>query len=218
MKYRRSIAIIIMLVISPSVWAANPADLTSFYHFGSGEYYMYGNDSGNQWLFASAAVSKSASAYIYPWQSKDGKVQSTEFAVVKAASDKVDFAFSTTMTTCEGSNNTSNVVYADWHSKKFGLGLMVPLDGDVKIGPRYQLSSKLTLFATLAKNVQPTLGFTLSEGKYKIEAAHDLECNTTSLRVSTPINSKSGTICPQIRLFFTEDETRIGFAVGFAPK
>lgn len=209
----------LMVVVCSTVWAANPADLTCFYHFQPNPFFMAAYDGGPSWVYASLPVSGRSSASVYPWWNEGCTRNETELVYAQKANNHLEIAWSSVLITEDRKSDTKSTIFTDWHQGKIGLSLAVPFDGDLRYGVKYQANSLTTFFATFCENgSKPTLGFMLRKSSCRFDLAADLQNHIEWFRVSKPIDTKSGTFGPELRLKFAESETSIGIRLSFCPK
>ena len=200
------------LLMSISVWAANPADLTVFYRRQPASYYKLIYDDGPWYAYGAFPLPGETSLSYNHWQSEDGHVREEQFFLAKSVSRQLDLTLEAEVW-ANGPCHSRQELAFDWHSGSYGLAVILPIQPaeEPKLGLRYK-QGNCQLFLTARNNTKPLYGFTylLPKGS-RVEVAYGDK--VWYARASC----QAGQYFPELRTKFTPDETFIGCGLGFCP-
>lgn len=201
----------LILTLTIEVFAANPADLTSFNRLVPVEFYKVAYDAGPQWVCINTPLTESSSAIIFGWQ--DGDVGLGQIMFTKKFSSYLQANLTTKVT-----NEVNNELVLDLNYNEFGLGLLLPLSSfeveNFLIGPRVTVGP-VSAYSTLSRASKPLYGLSISKF-FDLDFAYGR--GTCHFRTSKSFATQFGTFIPELRTKFTQEENFYGFGLGFIPK
>ena len=217
----QSVTLIIVLLVSTSAFAANPADLTSFERFGASGFakFVYGEDSKIAYVRLPAFKTDISLAF-QAWENSEGTAKEYSGWLIKRFTPNLDAALIGTNYWVNGETFAKTFAAFDFHGKLFdrptGIGFLLPFDKEdfAKVSPRITFGN-ITTFLTLSEEKNSyLLGASHSKDGMKVEVAYDNN-EIWHLRVSKSIKINEMELFPEFRLKATEKENYFGFGIGF---
>jgi len=178
--YKKSVTLIIVLLVSANAFASNPADLTIFEKFNSDGFikFIYGEDAKTAYVRLPAFDNDFSLAF-QSWQNTEGTSKKYIGRLVKRFTPNLDVALVGTSYWVKGNTFTKTRAAFDFHGKFFdrpaGIGFSLPFDSEdfAKVSPRMTFGN-ITTFLTLSKERNSyLLGASHSKDGTKIEVAYD---------------------------------------------
>lgn len=205
-----------MVGIAGTVFAANPADVTSDYRLFPEHYFKVAYDGGPRWMLFNLPLEDDLALSIQAWQNEESTMRKYNLWLVKEFSPYLDAGLNLEGAWSGGTFTPRSNIGIDLHNENLGFGLIVPLQSDesIKIGPRVKIDD-FTAYLTLpfSGETNPVLGLGYKKEGWGIDLAYGGD-ETWWLRGSKGFETSFGKVTPELRLKFTEDDTVFGLGIG----
>lgn len=215
----KAIILLVVLSVSGSLFAANPADLTIFERFTSNNYVkLIYEEDGKTGFLALPPIGNDFVVSVCAWQNEESDSEKYTGRLIKIFSPNFDAALMTDLISKKGVSDIQSRLAFDLHGKFFGLpagiGLYLPFDKEesVKIGPRISVND-FTVYTTVAEEGKYLFGTSYCPKGYKLEVAYSTE-EVWYFKASKGFKTSIGNVCPEIRMKFFPDETIFGVGLG----
>lgn len=217
--YTKRITLIIVLLISGNVFAANKADLTFFDRFYEGSSFKFIADEDATITGLRFPAYNDFSFFVDTWQSKEIEAKSYTGRVTKRFNKNFDAALRGKTSYFKGLSNSKMSAAFDIHGNLFGnragLGLVLPFDREdsVKISPRYSLGN-FTTFLTIGEEKEDLMiGTSYYNKAFCLDVAYSKK-DIWYFNLSKGFDIGSWKLCPELRLKFPEGQRIItGFGL-----
>lgn len=202
-----------------NLFASNPADLTSDSRQFSVQFYKVTVEEDNRWACASVPIGlkKDVSLALLIWENDEGTCESRVINLAKRFSENFDASLlSVDMFGDQIPSSLNQYVMLDLRGTYIKLGTVIPLDSreKIKIGPRVEIKN-LGFYASLSEDSQPFWGISYNLKGTQFDFAYSTDSEINFFRVSRGFQTRFGTIVPELRTRFTENENFIGVGIGF---
>ncbi|AKM82227.1 TPA: hypothetical protein DD449_03925 [Candidatus Berkelbacteria bacterium] len=208
MRYIIAILAAIVLLYSVPVQAANPADLTACYLFGSGTFLKVAVEN-DPWFYASRQVAKNTSI---GWYGCDDEASVTnELSIAQRIGSRFQTGYiANYKRECSDTTLGESLMF-DYEANHFGIGMIASLEGEpIQFGFRYK--GKVNLFLTLEERSKPFVGIGF---KTKKGTNIDLAANNKAAYLRASKSYRDFT--PELRTKFG-DNGFVGFGIGYSIK
>lgn len=210
----------VVLSVSGSLFAANPADLTVFERSAYSNYVkLIYEEDGKTGFLALPPIENDFVVSFCAWQNENGDSEKYTGRLIKRFSSSFDAALMTDFISKKGVSDIQNKLVFDLHGEVFGLpagiGLYLPFDEEesVKVGPRISVRD-FTVYTTVAEEGKYLFGASYCpKVGYKLEAAYSTE-EVWYFKASKGFKTSIGNVCPEIRMKFFPDDTVLGVGLG----
>jgi len=214
------VTLLVVLSVSSSLFAANPADLTIFERFTSNNYVKLIYEEGDKTGFvALPPVGDDFVFSLCAWQNEEGDREKYTGRLIRRFSPYFDAALITDLISEKGVSDIDNRLVFDLHGELFGLpagiGLSLPFSEEqsIKVGPRITVND-LSFFTTIAERGEYLFGTSYCpKSGYKLEVAYSTE-EIWYFKASKGFKTSIGNVCPEIRMKFFPDEQVFGVGLG----
>lgn len=209
------LATVLVIAFGGILFATNPVDLTETYRLTPVQFLKVTYDDGPKSVFVNVPAGKDLSVSIFDWQNAESTIRSSDLKMLKRFSSSFDVTLNTQEKWSKGTITLREEAAFDLRIDRFGLGLLIPFQPaeKVKIGPRIKMGD-ITAYFTISEGADPIYGLSYATNGLRFDIARDNAI--WYFRTSKDFKSSIGTIIPELRLKFTEEERFTGLAIGIA--